>query len=197
VKNIAHLILAVSLSTIVAAAAVAAPIPLEQGGQLGQKKFADGDTANGGNGQVVDGIEGSSHEMLKTHIHLHLALFYNGEQIAVPMGIGIVKPFKVNHGFVESGSGYYWLHTHDASGIVHVESPNDTVYTLGHFFDIWGQPLTAQNVAGMEGPVRIYVNGTLVFAAIRNIPLKQHDQITLVIGSPAVPPPVYVFPDGL
>jgi hypothetical protein len=135
--------------------------------------------------------------MLKTHIHVHLALFYKGEQIAVPLGVGIIKPFTVTRGFVEGGAGYYWLHTHDASGIVHVESPNDRVYTLGNFFDIWGEPLTPQNVAGMEGPVKAYVNGTIVFASIRDIPLRPHDQITLQVGAPTVSPPTYLFPDGL
>ncbi|MEC5212027.1 hypothetical protein RCH06_000560 [Polaromonas sp. CG_9.5] len=128
---------------------------LKQGGQLGKAVFADGNTARGGHGQTVDGIEGSSQEMLKTHVHAHLAIYYKGEQIAVPRGIGILPPLRIANGFVGGGQGYYWLHTHDASGILHVESPNDRVYTLGNFFDVWGQPLTAGNVAGLKGPVRI------------------------------------------
>lgn len=40
---------------------------LIQGGQLGKSVFPDGNTARGGQGQPVDGIEGSSQEMLKTH----------------------------------------------------------------------------------------------------------------------------------
>ena len=79
-----------------------------------------GDTPAGGHGQAIDGIEGSSREMLQVHVHAHLSLFYKGEQIAIPYGIGIVQPFKVNNGFVGVGACIYWLHTHDATGIIHV-----------------------------------------------------------------------------
>ena len=53
--------------------AINRPIPLVQGAQVGKSRFELGDTAEGGNGQPVDGIEGSSHEMLKTHVHAHLS----------------------------------------------------------------------------------------------------------------------------
>ena len=176
---------------------------LQQGRALGREMFEPGDTEKGGNGQPVDGIEGSSHEMLKTHFHSHLALFYRGEQIAVPYGIGIVKPFRVERGFVGEGSGYYWLHTHDASGIIHVESPTDRAYTLGNFFDVWGEPLEAgkgakaANVAGLRGRLRVYVDGKRFSEDPRGIVLKPHEQITLVVGEPAVAPPAYAFPEGL
>ena len=135
------------------------PIPLIQGSQVGVTMFEPGDTPQGGNGQPVDGIEGSSREMLKVHVHAHLALINKGQQIAIPYGIGIVKPFQVNNGFVGMGQGIYWLHTHDATGIIHVESPDDRRYTLGNFFDIWGQPLTTREVAGLKAVVRAFVDG--------------------------------------
>jgi hypothetical protein len=186
-----------ALSHAVAAGRPADPVALVQGSQLGKSMFTDGDTARGGQGAVVDGIEGSSHEMLKSHIHVHLSIYYKGQQIAVPRGIGILPPLKINHGFVEGGKGYYWLHTHDASGIIHVESPDDRVYTLGNLFDVWGQPLTESNVAGLRGVTRIYLNGQMQFGKARDLPLKAHDQITLVVGAPAVAPTHYLFPDGL
>jgi hypothetical protein len=30
------------------------------------------------------------------------------------------------------------LHTHDTSGIIHVESPTVRSFTLGEFVDLWG-----------------------------------------------------------
>jgi hypothetical protein len=170
---------------------------LEQGKQLGKAHFEPGDTDKGGNGQTVDGIEGSSREMLKTHFHAHLALFHDGEQIAIPYGIGIVKPFKVDRGFVGEGSGYYWLHTHDATGIIHIEAPDERPFTLGNFFDIWGEPLAKSNVAGLRGKVRAYVDGRLFSGDPRKIVLKPHEQITLVVGERDVKPPTYAFPEGL
>lgn len=173
------------------------PMQLAQGSQLGKTMFEPGDTRTGGNGQIVDGIEGSGQEMLKTHIHAHLSVFYKGEQLAIPYGIGIIKPFRVVHGFVEGGKGYYWLHTHDATGILHIESPNNRAYTLGNFFDIWGKPLDQHNVAGLKGRIRAYVDGRVYFGKIRDIVLKEHGQITLEVGKPIVKPPVYFFPKGL
>jgi hypothetical protein len=175
----------------------AAPITLVQGTQVGATKFEPGDMPSGGHGQTIDGIEGSSREMLQVHVHAHLSLFLKGEQIAIPYGIGIVGPFRVNNGFVGTGSGIYWLHTHDATGIIHVESPDSRTYTLGQFFDIWGQPLNAREVAGLKGAVRAYVDGKRYSGDPRAIVLSAHTQITLEVGAPFVPPPVYVFPAGL
>jgi hypothetical protein len=172
-------------------------LALVQGTQVGKSTFPDGNTSRGGQGQAIDGIEGSSHEMLNTHIHAHLTIVHNGQQIAVPRGVGILPPFTISNGFVGSGKGFYWLHTHDATGILHVESPDNRVYTLGNFFDIWGQPLTESNVAGLKGPTRVYVNGRMQFGKARDLPLRAHDQIALVIGRPAMPPPQIVFPEGL
>ena len=92
------------------------------------------------------------------------------------------------------GQGIYWLHTHDATGIIHVESPDDRTYTLGQFFDIWGQPLTSGEVAGLKGVVRAYIDGKPSSGNPRGIVLGAHLQITLEVGAPIVPPPTYAFP---
>jgi hypothetical protein len=189
--------IALSLAVPSAAQRAVVPIPLVQGTQLGATMFEPGDTPSGGNGQTVDKIEGSSREMLKVHVHAHLALFSKGQQIAIPYGIGIVKPFQVNNGFVGMGQGIYWLHTHDATGIIHVESPDSRTYTLGNFFNIWGQPLAAGNVAGLKGEVRAFVDGKRYTGDLRAIVLGAHTQITLEVGAPFVPPPTYTFPPSL
>jgi hypothetical protein len=128
--------LAVSIALVAALASGAAwaqrrPDALVQGTQVGKAVFPPGDTARGGNGRAVDGIEALDREMLKTHFHAHLALFYRGGQIAVPYGIGIVQPFQAERGFIGRGSAIYWVRTHDATGIIHVESPDERTYTLG------------------------------------------------------------------
>jgi hypothetical protein len=194
--------LSISVALLVSAAsallaAQRAAIPLVQGTQVGVSMFEPGDTAKGGNGQPVDGIDGSSHEMLAVHIHAHLALFSKGQQIAIPYAIGIVRPFQANNGFVGMGSGIYWLHTHDATGIIHVESPDARTYTLGQFFDIWGEPLDTHTVAGLKGAVRAYVDGKPYKGNPRDIVLTAHLQITIEVGGPTMAPPVYVFPGGL
>ena len=138
------------------------------------RHFSRQATPTGGNGQPVDGIEGSSREMLTVHIHAHLSLFSKGQQIACPTGLGFLKPFQLTNGFVEMGNGFYWLHTHDATGIMHIESPDAWIYTLGNFFDIWGQPLSARNVAGLQGPVTSFVDSSATRRDPRAIVLAAH-----------------------
>jgi hypothetical protein len=179
------------------ATAADSPIPLLQGTQVGKTMFEPGDTAKGGNGQPVDGIEGSIHEMLKSHTHAHLSLFYRGEQIAIPAAIGIIGPSQAKDGFVGDGRGFYWLHTHDATGIIHIEAPDGRAFTLGNFFNIWGQPINQGNVAGLKGTVRAFVNGKPHAGDVRDIRLNAHDLITLVVGKPVPTPPRYTFPQGL
>jgi hypothetical protein len=108
-----------------------------------------------------------------------------------------VAPFHEQNGFVGDGKGFYWLHTHDATGIIHIESPDNRTYTLGNFFDIWGQPLTQDNVAGLSGPLRAFVDGKVYMGSARDIVLKAHQEITLVVGDPVPTPPRYIFPEGL
>lgn len=31
---------------------------------------------------------------------------------------------------------FYWLHTHDESGVIHIESPLRRAFTLGNVFDL-------------------------------------------------------------
>lgn len=193
--------LAIVLAACVMPAAIAqraaAPIPLTQGTTVGKPVFDMGDTMRGGNGQAIAGIERASREMLAVHIHAHLALFVDGQQIAIPAAIGIVRPFRERNGFVDEGNGFYWLHTHDATGVVHIESPDARPYTLGNFFDIWGEPLTRTTVARFTGAVQAFVDGRPYRGDPRAIVFAPHMQITLEVGRPIVTPPVYVFPPGL
>ena len=85
------------------------------------------------------------------------------------------------------GQCLYWLHTHTNDGIIHVESPVFKTFTLGQFFDIWGQPLTATNVAGVKvkkGDVHAYVDGKPYTGDLRKIELTQHADIVLEAGPP-------------
>jgi len=169
------------------------PIQLTDGQNLGTKYFKQKypDTAQGGRGQTIDGIDCGSQEYATLHVHTHLAIFYNGKQIAVPQYIGFAPSL--------SGGCLYWIHTHDGSGIIHLEAPEISPkqggpYTLGMLFDIWGQPLERQDVAGLVGDVTAYVNGSKYDGDMHQIPLGAHQQIVLVIGTPSVPPPNYAFP---
>lgn len=184
-----------SLVSPTPAASAATPVPqgtpIVQGTTIGKSVFADGDTLSGGRGQTVDGIECNLQEMLAKHDHVHLTLIFNGVQVAVPRYVGIVlRPDNQNC--------IYWLHTHDATGLIHIEAPDPSgAYTLGEFFDIWGEELAHDLIAGRQGDVRAFVNGMAYHGDLKAIPLAPRSQITLEVGKPFVPPPVYVFPPGL
>ena len=71
------------------------------------------------------------------HIHQHLDLYVDGRAGPVPAGVGI-----------DPAVGYAPLHTHDASGVIHVESPTARTYTLGEFFAVWGVRFTPSCLGG-------------------------------------------------
>jgi hypothetical protein len=164
-------------------------IQIIDGIDIGKPAFARGDSPDGGNGAPVDGILCQANEQVTMHVHAHLALFNKGQQMAIPADVGITPV----------GNCLYWTHTHDGSGLIHVEAPDFKTpsggpFTLGIFFDIWGEPLTRTQVARYAGPVTAFVNGTKYDGDLKAIPLSAHNQITLEVGTPVVPPPNYTFP---
>jgi hypothetical protein len=146
-------------------------------------------------GATVDGIQCQSSEQVAYHIHAHLAIFASGAQRTVPAGIGIPQPVAQN-GFVDSGKCFYWLHTHDTTGVIHIESPSHRSYTLGQFFDLWGQPLSSSRVGSASGTVTVFVNGKRFSGDPRSIVLTPHKLIQLDVGQ-VVPPKPYTFAQGL
>lgn len=138
----------------------------------------------------VDGITCGPTEQLAYHIHAHLAVFDHGRVYSLPPGVGIPgsAPGQTQYGPVASGGQcIYWLHTHTADGIIHVESPTQRIYTLGDFFDIWHQPLTDSRVGTLSGHVIAYFNGKPWTQNVRAIPLVRHALIQLEIGQPTPP----------
>jgi hypothetical protein len=139
-------------------------------------------------------------EQVSYHVHAHLAIFVNGQAQVIPYGIGIVGPSGVQQStegpFVTAGSCFYWLHTHTEDGIIHIEAPQAQPFTLGQFFDLWGQPLGPTQVGSAQGLVIATVNGQRFAGNPRAIPLGNHDLIQLDVGQ-AVPPQPFTFPPGL
>jgi hypothetical protein len=143
--------------------------------------------------QTVDGIQCNAVEQLLFHNHAHLDIFIGGQPYTVPSQIGIIP-----------GKCIYWLHTHDDSGVIHIESPVTRNFTLGQFFDIWKKRFSNvqifDNIANATNVMAVYVNGNKINgeADYRNINLQEHDQIAIVFGKPPSKiPSSYGFPKGL
>ena len=158
--------------------------PLETGPNLAP-------TGSPSPGQSVDGIECGTGEQLAFHIHSRLTLFVNGNSERVPYGVGIADPQLqpgVSVPFVGGGACFSWLHTHATDGIIHIESPVHRTFTLGNFFDVWGQPLSSTQVGPAKGKVTALYNGQVWTGDPRDIPLGAHTQIQLDVGRPLVAP---------
>jgi hypothetical protein len=127
---------------------------------------------------AIDGIQCNNVEQLVSHIHAHLDIFINGQPYTIPSQIGITDKC------------FYWLHTHDESGVIHIESPVAKDYTIGQFFDIWNKKFSntqiLDNIVNGKNTLNVYVNGNKVNAAVnyRDIKLKAHDEIAVVYGKP-------------
>ncbi|SAL70262.1 hypothetical protein AWB74_04113 [Caballeronia arvi] len=156
---------------------------LSFGGLLGTLYFPDGSTGIGSTGATVDGVVCAPGMAETFHVHSHVAIFKDGQWLAFPKNVGIT-----------SGCNYE-LHTHDNTGIIHIETPNVKPFTLGQVFDIWGVPLSSTNVAGITGNVVVYINDNgdvrRYTGDPRAIPLTSLRDITFQIGSSLTTLPTY------
>jgi hypothetical protein len=128
------------------------------------------------------------------HIHQHLDLYVDGRPVPVPALIGI-----------DPAVGFAPLHTHDTSGVIHVESPAVRSYTLGQFFAVWGVRFTPTDLGGYHAGggrrLRVYVNGVLDRDDPTALVLAPHQEIVVAFATTAqLPTPIpstYQFPPGL
>src|SRR6266480_2388222 len=129
----------------------------------------------------VDRIYCNQSEQLAYHIHAHLTIWINGVKVPVPQGIGIAS----------DSSCLYWLHTHDNSGVIHIESPNAAPLNLQDFLDIWGQVFSTNgyhNELALSAGWTIYVNGKPVTGGFNKVVFQPHMVITLAYNSPNITP---------
>jgi hypothetical protein len=126
------------------------------------------------------------------HIHALLRVFIDGKPVPVPAQIGIDP----------QGRLLAPLHTHDATGIVHIESQRPYRFTLGQFFTIWGVRFTDTRIAGYANHraqrLRVFVNSRPVAHPAGRV-LRAHDRIVVGYGPPRSFPTTdhTPFPPGL
>jgi hypothetical protein len=74
------------------------------------------------------------HPWLRIWIENSSGTYYN---VTIPTAIGILNP-QISNGLAGGGSCFEPLHTHDSTGIIHVESAHvSDTYTIGDFFNVW------------------------------------------------------------
>jgi hypothetical protein len=129
----------------------------------------------------VDNVYCDPTEQIAVHYHAHLSIYINGKPVTLPANVGIASDC------------FYWLHTHDTTGVIHIEAPQDLKFTLGQFFQIWERQFgelgngflpELDQTSGWT----VYVNGTLYRGDFHTLVLRSHQLITLAYNSPGVQP---------
>jgi len=136
-------------------------------------------------------------EMLQVHYHAHLDVIVDGKPVTVPPYVGfVVQGQKV--------TALAPLHTHDNSGIIHIENSVPATFVLGQFFIEWGVRLSATCVGGYcadaTHELAVFVNGNRYAGDPNEIVLHKHDEIAIEYGAKGKlpkPPSSYVFQNGL
>jgi hypothetical protein len=160
-----------------AASAVSWPAPADASAQV----KAAGLPMLGQEGQVL-------------HIHSHLDVYVDGKTVTVPALVGID----------EAKQQISPLHTHDTTGVVHIESPVKKDFTLGEFMTEWNVPISKDALGSLKTgggkDLRVYVNGKARTGDPAALKLAAHDEIAVVYGAAGdkVHVPVsYNWPEGL
>jgi len=118
------------------------------------------------------------------HHHVQLYIFVDGQPVEVPMNVGL------------SNQAASPLHTHDTTGLVHIESGDPNFFpVLGQFMDVWG-PYFTDSCLGSEcsqgdKKLRVYVNGQEYTGNPTLIPLTDLSTIAITFGTQAqLPNPI-------
>lgn len=146
-------------------------------------------------------------EHVDVHYHAHLDVLVDGEPVPVPAGLGInVGP---NGTLPDHGApGIAALHTHDTSGVLHIESPRSDTFTLGQVFRLWDVRLGRGTVGSYRDKeddtrVAVYVDGKKTSGNPANLVLEDHQEVAVVVATDGTAisadgvPATYDFPDGL
>jgi hypothetical protein len=129
---------------------------------------------------------------LAMHVHTHLSITVDGAPVSIPGDIGHDAETKLASP----------LHTHDTSGIVHVESPRRESFVLGQLFTEWDVHLDATSI-GSLGPddgldLTVFVDGSRREGDPTDIRLRDFADVALVLaprGEAVSAPPAFDWPD--
>jgi hypothetical protein len=117
----------------------------------------------------------------------HIELFVRRRVLLVPAGVGVAKGDRCS----------YALRTREPTGVIEIR--RGTRASVGDLFELWGQPLRRDRVAGFtaRAPVLAFVGGKRWHGDVRDIPLTRHAQIVIELGGYVPPHPRYLFANGL
>src|SRR6266480_36735 len=97
------------------------------------------------------------------HWHTQLNIFSGATKFAIPASIG------------RSAFCLEPVHTHDSTGLIHIESDVNRLYSIGDFFAVWGKPFGS--------PSQMLVNGTAIPTPSPTVILYDQESIELHYAS--------------
>jgi hypothetical protein len=126
----------------------------------------------------IGGIQCDKIEHLVFHNHTKLVVKIQNKTQNIPGGLGIIP-----------NNCIFWLHTHDGSGIIHIESPLKQTYTLGQFLNVWktfdnSSFINNLSAVSSNNAINIFSNGVAIDPSsidFNSIPLKDKSIITMEI----------------
>jgi hypothetical protein len=111
----------------------------------------------------------------KFHIHAMLHIYIDGLLVPLPKDIGIDHAKRLETS----------LHTHDGTGIIHMEAPHRFRFTLGDFFSVWGVKLGPAQLGSLTGlggdKLHFYLNGRPLKNPAAHV-LRKSDSVVIGYG---------------
>jgi hypothetical protein len=96
---------------------------------------------------------------------------------------GLLVPLAANIGLDPAKKLESSLHTHDHTGIIHMEASHRYNYTLGDFFSVWGVKFGPAQLGGLSGyggdHLHFYLNGKPLRNPAAHV---LHNNDSIVIG---------------
>jgi hypothetical protein len=119
------------------------------------------------------------------HEHANVQIFVHGQNERIPTDIGI----DASKGTIQS------IHTHDDTGLVHLESSESREFTLGDFFGVWGVRFTPSCLGAYcndgNNRLQVFVDGDEVTDDLQDVQLDDQTVIVVTYGTPAeLPDPI-------
>ncbi len=145
--------------------------------------------------QPIDNIYCDAGEGSVLHIHVHASIYINGQPSLIPQYVGIPTDSQTGQ-----STCFYWLHTHDTSGVVHIESPITSTFAFGQFLQVWNRGFNSLGFPSqllLTDGWTVYVNGQVYKGDFNNIQLQAHTLITMAYNSPNVKPDTTYAWNGL
>jgi len=126
---------------------------------------------------------------LVMHMHVALNIIINDEQVIIPGNVGIDPSLYKTHDLdrygIKNPKKIYPVHTHDTSGVIHIESTELRTFNLSQFFDVWGQTFNEECI--MDKCNNEFNKVTMFIDGVQSSEFGEHvfrnnERITIIYG---------------